>query len=215
MEEYSGYISGEATFRLDDLGPFGSSTKEDPFPGWSFGRRRELGTCYSFAAGARLPENFSELWGLKDSSGDEKVQFTIYQPNPGTTGGRPFSEVTFENLKSAILADGFVALPYKKQKDILIPSGSYVIAGLFDPKEEDAHFLRYHPSSRSWYHKPGWEHPVTNLDFAGKKMRDLHQADLGGNTEFLGFFLSSPRRPVVVPTIEDVSGRLMFGPSLQ
>lgn len=215
MEEYFGYISGESSFRLGDLDPIDPPSLKDPFASWSFGRRRELGTCYAFAAGASLPENFGKLWGIDNSSGDEKIHFTVYQPNPGTTGGRPFAEVTAAALVSAIVADGFVALPYKRQGDMSIPSGAYVMAGFFDPEEKDAHFLRHHASTNAWYHKPGWEHPVTDLDFAGKKIGDVRNADLGGNVEFLGFFLSPPRRPSIVPTIEDASGRLMFGPSLK
>jgi hypothetical protein len=99
-----------------------------------------------------------------------------------------------EALRRALVADGFMYIPYEFQSEIAVPSGHYLVAAYAELRSGELlsnyHFYRRHEESGVWYHKPGFHYPVTNLDGSGKIIEDPQIADREYRKAFVGFFLA-------------------------
>lgn len=208
MSRYKDFISVTGSFSPDNIRFPESKPKEAPFEAWNLWPQRNIRNCYAFASDAFSP-GFKDVLARMNLSEGERASVTVRVPRPGTTGGRPFDELEPQNLRTALVADGFVALPYKDQKRAEVPVGHYLIAG-YCWEDQDYHFYRRH-SDGTWYHKGGWQSPVTNRDGSDAVIWDVQKADREEYEKFIGFFLSPPDRPAMNILVEDGKGRLLFG----
>jgi len=215
MLEYENYVNKKRHVTCRDLLLPDQFISDNPFSFWNVGSNPKFCNCYTLACDALLPD-LGQLFGIKKDGATRRkhqreIRFSIHIPRPGTTGGNPFSVMSVGSLKSGLIADGFVALPYTDQEQIDIPPQHYLIAGYYSGKDNDYHFYRYYEPKQEWYHKPGWKYPVINRDDSNKIIKDVQKADKGNYREFVGFFLSPPNRPPLNIIIKDSRGKVLFG----
>lgn len=208
MSQYKDFISVSGSFYPDHVSFPEVAAKDSPFEAWNLWPQRNMRNCYAFASDAFSP-GVKDIFARIDLPEGERVSVTVRIPRPGTTGGKPFEELDPLALKEAVVADGFIALPHKDQKQIKVPAEHYLIAG-YCWEGEDYHFYRRH-SDGTWYHKGGWQSPVINRDGSDAVIWDVQKADREEYDKFIGFFLSPPDRPAMNILVEEANGRLLFG----
>jgi hypothetical protein len=204
MSNHFGYLWREARVG-NDRGP-SMAARNNPFAEWTYGPRKVFSNCYGFAANAFHDDELHRVL-LQDPS----EIYRVHVAWPGTTGGRPFQIMTPDSIKDALIADGFIALPYSDQ--IQIPEGSYLIACYCESsnsQDNDYHFYRYLEKDGSWYHKH-WFMDPQNTDRSDQVIRKIENADRGDYNVLVGIFASPQDRHPLKIVVENSQGRVVYG----
>lgn len=210
MDKYRGYIQEYVDVALVDPPSFPEKKDRSPFAAWNAPELIPLRNCYAFACDALFPDVKdlrALLWANgRQEMGSEKCAYMI--PFPGTSGGEAFEAFASKSLRKALIRDGFISLPQIHSKSIRIPRKHYLIAAFLS--DRDYHFYRYHAKEGVWYHKLGWDHPVTNRDLSGKVIETPLWSERGPYQAFVGYFLSPPERRPMDIIVEDGAGNVIY-----
>lgn len=102
---------------------------------------------------------------------------------PGRAAGAQWTDLECNNVRTAAVADGLVAVA----KPNKCPKKECTLALVVDPGD-DYHWYR-RDTNGMWTHKPGGT-PATNLDNSGNPISNPETADRGGYTDFCGYLCS-------------------------
>lgn len=196
MSHFDGYVSRIVVLKEDDLRVLNGKDTKNPFSAMNGSLSVRTRNCYAFAYGCP-PVNKAEIDDLRKKGIRPGSVLEAFLPAPGTMGGRRFDSFKVEEIKGALIRDGFEFLSMKPVKEINISGARHLIAAFFYINkfgDGDYHFYRHHPESGTWFHKTGWHDPVENFDHAGRVIVDVMKSDNGKYNAFAGFYLS-PRQP--------------------
>ncbi|HEX6862006.1 MAG TPA: hypothetical protein VF414_04270 [Thermoanaerobaculia bacterium] len=105
---------------------------------------------------------------------------------PGRAAGAQWTALECNNVRTAAVADGLVAVAGPNN----CPKKECTLALVVDPGW-DYHWYR-RDTNGMWTHKPGGT-PATNLDNSGNPIPNPETADRGGYTDFCGYMCSCSR----------------------
>jgi hypothetical protein len=105
---------------------------------------------------------------------------------PGRAAGATWTVLECNNVRTAAVADGLVAVAGPNN----CPKKECTLALVVDPGT-DYHWYR-RDQNGMWTHKPGGT-PATNLDNSSNPIPNPETADRGGYTDFCGYLCSCSR----------------------